>query len=73
MWTLVPAIAVTPGGVAEPIQITTLSGGEEFKARELAKEEIEEHRQNVLAAEGHLRSFKMVPEVSPKSPPTYSP
>ena len=61
MWTLVHAIAVTPGGVAEPIQIATLSGGEEFKARELAKEEIEEHRQNVLGRRG---TFEVVQDGS---------
>ena len=59
MWTLLHAIQVNPGGVAEPIQLAVLerSKGKELRARELSKQSVEEHRQHVKDAEEHLRSF----------------
>lgn len=59
MWTLLHAIQVNPGGVAEPIQLAVLARekGKELRAKELSQEAVTEHRQHVKDAEEHLRSF----------------
>ena len=59
MWTLIHAIQVNPGGVADPIQLAVLerTKEKELRARELSLQTVAEHRQHVKAAEEHLRSF----------------
>ena len=59
MWTLIHAIQVNTGGVAEPIQLAVLerSGGKELRAKELSQDDLAEHRQHVREAEEYLRSF----------------
>ena len=70
-WTLLHAIAVNTGGAAEPIQLTALSRakGNELSARELSEVEIGEHRQNIQAAEEHLKRFTEYPLDAVQSPP----
>jgi hypothetical protein len=54
------------GGVADPKQIIVLEkDGKDFKARELAPEELEEHYEAVTAAESTLRDFKTLSKTSP--------
>jgi 20S proteasome alpha/beta subunit len=59
LWTLTHAIATAPGGISEPIQIAVLeqSSGK-WKARELAAEEQQEHREAIEFAESSLRKFR---------------
>jgi len=58
VWTLDQAIKTHPGGVADPIQIATLrQEGKEPVARELAEQELEEHRQAISAAEKTLTEY----------------
>ena len=59
MWTLIHAISVNTGGVAEPIQMAVLSKqeGGGISARLLNEAEIGEHRQHVVDAENYLRQF----------------
>ena len=59
MWTLLHAIRVNPGGVAEPIQLATLERrkGKELRAEKLSEQAVAEHRQHVTDAEKYLRSF----------------
>ena len=70
-WTLLHAIAVNAGGVAEPVQLTVLekAKGNELSAKELSEVDIEEHRQNIQAAEEHLKRFKEFPDEAGQSPP----
>lgn len=57
-WTLEHAIQIHPGGVAEPKQIVILERkNQNWKARELSDEELEEHRESVAEAEGRLAGF----------------
>lgn len=59
VWTVMHVIATNPGGVAGEVQVATLEVGKkgELEARLHAQEDIDEHRQNVEAAEQHLASF----------------
>jgi 20S proteasome alpha/beta subunit len=59
VWTLRRAIETTPGGVGDPIQITTLCReGKSWVARERREEEWQEHLQDIQDAEGVLRDFR---------------
>lgn len=76
-WTLQHSIETNPGGVANPKQIMVLEkDGKDFKARELADEEVEEHYEAVSAAESTLKDFKTLTRASltpPTSPPLPEP
>ena len=71
MWTLLHAIQVNPGGVAEPIQMAVLekSKGNELRAHEFSWQVVAEHRQHVKEAEEHLRSFSDSQHASSTQPP----
>lgn len=58
VWALHHAILVNPGGVNEPIQIAILEKSDEWMARRLSQDELEEHRQMVEEIKQHLRNFK---------------
>lgn len=49
VWTLDHAIKVNPGGVAEPMQVISIP--EDGEIKELAREELFEHRESVKSAE----------------------
>ena len=70
-WTLLQAIAATPGGVSEPIQLAVLEGGRGQKpsARILTEQETQEHRESVLDAEVNLRRLKDYPQGVVETPP----
>ena len=77
MWTLLHAIQVNPGGVAEPIQLAVLerSKGKELRAKKFSRQTVAEHRQHVKDVEEHLRSFsdshdKSVPPPAAPEPTT---
>jgi 20S proteasome alpha/beta subunit len=53
-WTLRQAIETSPGGVADPIQLMVLEGGE---VRELSDPEREEHEQSANALEEHIARY----------------
>ena len=54
------AIRRNTGGVAEPIQLMTLSkDGNNYKVREADDKELQETRQNVTAAEEHFSKYSM--------------
>ena len=58
LWTLDHCIEVSPGGIADPVQVVTLgqgSGG--LQAKELSEEELNEHREAIKGAEGALKQF----------------
>ena len=59
VWTLQHTIEVNPGGVADPIQIMTLTYDKTGtpSARLLTPEELVEHRQMIAEAEQHLRDI----------------
>lgn len=54
-WTLQHAIKTHPGGVADPVQIATLVNG---KAKELSREDLQEHYENIGVAENALKNYK---------------
>jgi len=59
LWTLDHAIAINPGGVAEPKQIVVLKKEESaHKARELSENDFNEHYQAIEAAEKSLSNFR---------------
>jgi 20S proteasome alpha/beta subunit len=59
LWTLSHAIEINPGGVAEPIQIMVLErDSKDFKARELAEVDLQEHYEAINGAESALRDFR---------------
>jgi 20S proteasome alpha/beta subunit len=72
VWSLVHAIRTDPGGVAEPIQLMTLTRG--TKGRSIVKDfddaELEEHRQAVKEAEDHVSRFPLglAPRPTPEPP-----
>ena len=69
LWTLRHAIAHTPGGLAHPIDIAVLEKqGATWSARMLTSEELQEHEQNIHAAEEALINFK-APKMEPLEPP----
>jgi hypothetical protein len=58
-WTIEHVIATNPGGVAGPIRTCVLEReGAIYRTRELADEEIDEHRQAVKSAESALREWR---------------
>lgn len=68
VWTLLHAIRVNPGGVSEPIQVATIGyKGKELFANELTPDQLQEHRENVGAAEKHLADFKNLAKDAPDS------
>jgi 20S proteasome alpha/beta subunit len=72
VWSLVHAIRTDPGGVAEPIQLMTLT--KDAKSHSVAKEfdivELQEHRQAVEAAEQYISEFPVgvVSKPTPEPP-----
>lgn len=65
-WTLHQAIATTPGFVADPRQVAVLQKeGQDWKAKILSEEELEEHNQQIEAAETYLRDFPEAGEIQP--------
>jgi len=70
VWTLQHAIETNPGGIAEPMSIVLLTkerdakGRDDFVARELAPQALEEHREAVKDAEEQLANWpgKMAPQ-----------
>ena len=81
LWTLSHAIEINPGGVADPIQIMILErDSKDFKARELAEEELQEHYEAISEAESVLRDFRTLSRASaspsvapvPPEPPSVS-
>ncbi len=69
LWTLQHAIQTHPGGVADPIQILALRNG---TVKELTDADLDEHRQNIDAAEGSLRNYKnsfVTTETTTTAPP----
>ena len=76
LWTLTHAIECNAIGLAQPIQLATLTrDGEQWVASDVTQNELEEHRQSVSEAEDALRAWRnrvagtgTLPAVSP--PPT---
>ena len=64
LWTLQHAIQTSPGGVSEPIQIVVVRRGKksEIEARELEREELEEHSVAIAHLEANLRRRFAQPE-----------
>ena len=61
LWTLAHAIRTNPAGVADPIQIVTLSKNgksKEFQAHELSRDELQEHGVAIKMAEDSLKNFR---------------
>lgn len=60
LWTLNHAIDTAPGGISGPTQIVRLekASGGNWRARELAEAEQEEHQEAISEAENSLRSFR---------------
>ena len=58
-WALSHVIDVNPGGINHPMQISVLErteeSGEQFKARFIDKDELQEHYKNIDEAKKHLR------------------
>jgi 20S proteasome alpha/beta subunit len=75
VWTLMHAVATTPGGVSEPIQLVILDRkGDNYRARELPKAEWQQHVQEMRAAEAVLAAFRnhfpptAIPPPAPEGP-----
>lgn len=66
LWSLRHAIETNPGGVADPIQIMTLSSG---KVHELDAAELIEHSQAIEAAERALSGFRDAMASGSSEPP----
>jgi 20S proteasome alpha/beta subunit len=59
IWTLTNSIAITPGGIAEPIQLAILEKYEtHWRVRELTDDELQEQRQSVEKAEKHSKGYR---------------
>ena len=60
-WALSHVIDVNPGGINHPMQISVLErteeSGEQFKARFIDKDELQEHHKNIDEAKKHLRQY----------------
>lgn len=72
-WVMDHAINVNPGGVGGPLRVGVLERtGSGFSARMLEDGELALHRQNVSAAEDHLRQFpkRFHPAEAPELPPS---
>jgi len=58
LWTLDHAIKTMPGGVADPVQVAVLRQQDDrYRASELTREDLEEHRQAISAAEKTLSDY----------------
>ena len=71
-WTLQHAIDVNPGGVNGPISIATLSkkNKDEYIAKKLDKNELEEHQQNIEEAKKYMKKYlELHKSDSAKMPP----
>jgi len=55
LWTLLHAIQTNAGGVAEPVQIATLT---RLGTKELSAAELVEHRENIQSAEDALKNYR---------------
>jgi 20S proteasome alpha/beta subunit len=76
VWTLLHAIRVTPGGVAEPIQVATLAykgHGRELFAAEISTDHLQELRQHIQEAESYLANFRDSPQAPTSLPPPAPP
>jgi hypothetical protein len=72
-WTLDQAIKIHPGGVAEPIQIMTLTPDHDrWKVSELLDEDFQEHREAIQTVEDRIRTFRdaMAEPLGADIPPT---
>lgn len=58
LWTLEHAIENAPAYLGEPPQLVVLEKNDGWRARELSKEELEEHRMHIDAAKDALRVYK---------------
>lgn len=59
LWTLQHAISISPGGITEPIFITTLKKeGSDWVANECEDLELKEHHEAISEAENSLKHFK---------------
>lgn len=58
LWTLEHAIENAPAYLGEPPQLVVLEKNDGWRARELSKEELEEHRVHIDAAKDALRVYK---------------
>jgi hypothetical protein len=71
-WTLDQAIKTSPGGIAEPKQITVLEMKDSKPVcRELPEAEIDLHKEAVTNAENHLKEFNLKPPAA--APPIPAP
>lgn len=72
VWSLLHAIRTDPGGVAEPIQLMTLTKGTKHPSivKEFDEVELQEHRQAVEAAEQYISKFSVgvVSKPTPEPP-----
>jgi ATP-dependent protease HslVU (ClpYQ) peptidase subunit len=58
-WTLKHSISLSPGGIADPLQMTALiKNGDNWVTKEYSPQEINDHEPFVGAAEDSLRRFK---------------
>lgn len=59
-WVMEHVCKVNPGGVAPPLRISVIERGEDnsWKARSLTDDEIDDHRQSIVSAEGELRTWR---------------
>jgi 20S proteasome alpha/beta subunit len=72
VWTVDQAIKTNSGGVADPVQVCVLENGKGgWLARELADEELQEHRQAISEAEDRLRNYREVMTID--TPPSVPP
>ncbi len=60
VWTLQHAILINPGGVSNPIYITTLKkiNKDDWEAKEIPDSDLQEHKDSIAAVEKTLHDFK---------------
>ena len=58
VWTLVHSIRFGSYGLSDPIQIVVKYDGKQAKVRELSQGEVDAHREEVSAAEAHLKGWR---------------
>jgi len=79
LWTVKHAIQTAPGGIGDPIQIIIIERHDEnWRARELVMEELQEHEEAIKYAEGSLARFrdsfhKPQDNEAPDTPPAPTP
>jgi 20S proteasome alpha/beta subunit len=73
VWSLVHAIRVDPGGVAEPMQVMTLTTDEKRQpiVKDLGNAELDEHRQAITEVESYLSRFALSPSSKPGPEPPH--